>query len=270
VELERSAQTFRDQGLGVVAISYDQPAVIRSFTDRKGGFSYPLLADPESEIIGAFGIRNSNFAEGTQGYGMAYPGTYVVDAEGRVIKKFFEQMHRQRYTADTVLLETFGVGGGKRIEVRTAQLALAAFASQDEVRPGNRILLSVDIALPAGMHLYAPGAESYRPVALELVENPMLEVGDTELPAPESLYLEAIGERVPVFRDQVTLRREVTVSPRLRSPALRIDAVLRYQVCSEKICFPPAEQPLGFELEVVQHDTERVPEALRRENQKGR
>lgn len=264
MELERALETLRGQGLGVVAISYDAPEVIRHYDQRAGGLSYPLLADPDSEIIRAFGVLNPNFEEGTSGYGMAFPGTFVVDADGIVTAKFFEQMHRQRYTAETVLLETFGVGGGRRLELEAEHLRAAAYASQDVVRPGNRILLSVEIELAEGMHLYAPGADPYRPLTLTVTASPMLEVGDTSLPQPEILYLEPIDQRVPVFRRTVTLRREVTLSPRYREQTIRVETLLRYQVCSETICYPPAEQPLVFALEVEAHDTERVPEALQR------
>lgn len=253
----------------MVAISYDAPEVIRHFAARKGGFSYPLLADPDSEIIRAFGILNHNYPEGDSGFGMAFPGTFVVDAERVVLDKFFEQMHRQRYTAETVLLDLFDVGGGKRIEMRNERLAMAAYLSQDLVRPGNRIQLRVDIDLPAGMHLYAPGTEGYRPVTLRLGEHPMLTSSDTRFPEPEILFLPAIEERVPVYEDQVSLTRELTVSPRLREETFRIEAEVEYQVCSDEICYPPARQPLVFDLAVEQHDLERVPESLRRANQEG-
>lgn len=250
--------------MGVVAISYDAAEVIRHFAERKGGFSYPLLADPDSEIIRSFGVLNPNFEPGSTGFGMAFPGTFMVDQDGVVVEKYFEQMHRQRYTADTVLLESFGIGGGRRLELRTDQFKATAFASQDLVRPGNRILLSIEIELADGMHLYAPGADPYRPIGLSVSEHPMLEAGETSLPEPEILFLEPIDQRVPVFRRQLTLRREVTLSPRFREESLRVETSLRYQVCSETICYPPTAQPLVFELTVEQHDLERVPEALRR------
>ena len=80
------------------------------------------------------------------------------------------QQHEQRYTAETVLLQTLGVGSGRRTEVQLLQFKFAAYASQDEIRPGNRVLLVVDIELPERMHLYAPGSD-YTPADLRVIDD---------------------------------------------------------------------------------------------------
>ena len=61
MQLEAALDDYTAAGLGVVAISYDTVEILKSFSDRQGGFRYTMLADPESEIIGAFDIRNPNF-----------------------------------------------------------------------------------------------------------------------------------------------------------------------------------------------------------------
>lgn len=111
MELERSLEKFRAQGLGVAAISYDSPAVLRHFSERMGGFHFPLLSDEGSKIIRAFGILNHNVPEGHEFFGMPFPGTFLVDESGIVRAKYFEQMHRQRYTADSILVREFGASG---------------------------------------------------------------------------------------------------------------------------------------------------------------
>ena len=88
----------------MVAISYDSEQILRHFSDRLGGFRYPLLADPESTIIRDFGIFNDKVPESHPWYGICFPGTYIGDRNGVVQTKFFEQLHTQRVTADTVLV----------------------------------------------------------------------------------------------------------------------------------------------------------------------
>ncbi len=63
----------------MTAVSYDSVAVLESFTNRIGGFRYPVLADPDSEIIRAFGIFNAKVPRGHTWYGICYPGTFIVD-----------------------------------------------------------------------------------------------------------------------------------------------------------------------------------------------
>jgi hypothetical protein len=117
VELEDTLDELAEQGLGLVAITYDTPEVIRHFAQRVG-ITYPLLADPDSKIIGAFDILNTNIPEDHEWYGVPFPGTYVVDANGIVKAKYFEQDHRERYTADSILTREFGVAGARRVEVQ--------------------------------------------------------------------------------------------------------------------------------------------------------
>jgi hypothetical protein len=262
VELEQSYDGLTEAGLGVVAISYDSVDVLRGFADRYGGFRYSMLSDKNSEIIDAFGIRNINHAEGVFGYGIPFPGTYIVDADGIVLAKFFIQPHNQRYTADTILIKTLGVGGGRRTEVQLPQFKFVAYASQDTVRPGNHFLLVADIELPDRMHLYAPGSD-YTPVDLSIVGNPELREGALELPEPEILHLDVIDESVPVYRHKVRIQREVTLAPRFEADSIQIAATLSYQTCDDEICFLPATFPLTFELDVIPLDGQRAPKEIR-------
>jgi peroxiredoxin len=49
-----------------------------------------LLSDPDSKIIRTYDILNEAVKPGTPTYGIPYPGGYVVDAQGRVVSKYFE------------------------------------------------------------------------------------------------------------------------------------------------------------------------------------
>lgn len=266
MELEDSLDKITESGLGVVAISYDSVEIIRHFSERMGGFRYSLLADSESEIIDAFGLRNTHVEKGHPWYGIAFPGTYIVDANGVVTEKFFSESYRQRITADTILIESIDADGKARIEASTPQFNLVAYASESRVYPGNHFGVAVEIELPEKMHLYAPGSKTYRGVELRLTENPMLMAGDMTLPEAETLFLPVIDEAVPVYTDKVRLFRRLTLSPRYQDSSIEVNAVLAYQTCDDEICFPPAELPLVFNLDVIQNDDVRVPEPLRRIN----
>ena len=50
MELEQNLSGIRKQGLGLAAISYDSPEVLKNFAGRMH-ISFPLLSDPESKII---------------------------------------------------------------------------------------------------------------------------------------------------------------------------------------------------------------------------
>jgi len=102
VELEQHLGAIRKQGLGVAAISYDSVGALKNFADRQH-ITYPLLSDPDSKIIRTYDILNEAVKPGTPTYGIPYPGVYVVDAQGRVVSKYFEDDYRERVSTAEIL-----------------------------------------------------------------------------------------------------------------------------------------------------------------------
>jgi len=154
VELERSLPALREGGFGLAGISYDSVAVLENFAARRK-ITFPLLSDPESKIIMDFGILNEKIQQGMQA-GIPYPGTFVVDAEGRVIAKYFEEDYRQRYSISGILAEQLGMDiGGLRSEQRLDFFQLTSAASDRIVRGGQHIILSLEVRLKPGYHVYA-------------------------------------------------------------------------------------------------------------------
>jgi len=255
-------EKFKKQGLGVVAISYDSRDILKHFSDRMG-ITYPLLSDSDTKIIRSFDILNTNIPEGHLFHGIPFPGTYIVDPNGKVLSKYFEEWHRQRFTADSILVKEFGLEGARKTEVQTDHLKIKAFTSQNTVRPGNRISIVLDIDLPENIHIYAEGAEGYRAVSLNINENPALKTHDPEYPEAKIKYLKVIEERVPIYEHEVRISRDVTLSPGYRASNLVISGILDYQACDETFCYLPVEVPIKFELEIQEHDMQRTPNALR-------
>jgi len=272
VELQSNLEKVRAQGLGVAAISYDSVAVLKSFTERRG-ITFPLLSDPESKNIRDFGILNDQVQEGSTQYGIPYPGTYLVDRDGRVTAKYFEDDFTQRYTSGDILVSRFGErAGAAQTSAEGKHLRVSASASNARVRSGQRISLVLEVELPPRMHVYAPGVSSdYIPVEWSMKESPAIIVRPAAYPAARMLRLEAIGETVPVYQGAFRLVRDVTPA---RDAALRplldadgkltIEGALRYQACDDKVCYPPETVPVRWTLQVEAHDRERAPAELQR------
>lgn len=102
MDLSENAKKFKDAGYPVVAISYDSTDKLAQFTAKfKTGI--PLLSDPRSDVIKAFGIFNDNYAKGTMAYGTPFPGVYVINADKTVRAKFFKEGVQDRPTVDELL-----------------------------------------------------------------------------------------------------------------------------------------------------------------------
>ena len=153
-----------------MAISYDSIGALKNFADRQH-IAYPLLSDPDSRIIRAFDILNETTKPGTLTFGIPYPGVYIVDAQGKVVSKYFEDDYKDRVSTADILARQFGAPvAAARGGSETKHLQITTAASNDIARPGLRIALSLDIELKPGMHVYAPGMQGYIPIDWQLEE----------------------------------------------------------------------------------------------------
>jgi hypothetical protein len=271
VELEQNLERIKKQGLGLAAISYDSVEVLKNFADRRH-ITFPLLSDPDSKIIRAFGILNETVKPGTPQFGIPNPGTYVVNAKGTVVAKYFVDTIRERVSASDVLVRQFGaVADAASGSVQTDHLRLAKAASVAVARPGHHIVLSLDLDLKPNMHVYAPGVEGYTPIDWKLEEGPAAKALPFEYPASRKLHLKAIGETVPVYRGRVRITREITfgqedaVRPLVSSTGeLVLKGSLRYQACDDRKCYLPETVPLEWRFHFEGLDRERAPVSLQR------
>lgn len=254
MELQEKLEEIRKQGLGVAAISYDSPSVLRAFSQRRG-ITYPLLSDPGSQVIRRFGILNTEVPAGTQFSGIPHPGTYLVNPKGVVIAKYFEQDFTERYTASEILVRRFGAAAGSaHSTLDTRHLRLTSAASTDHVHPGQRIALTLDIELKPGMHVYAPGVEGgYIPI-----EWTMDRAHELVAPPSRKLHLDAIDETVPVYEGTFRLLRDYTIPKSTRPGELVLEGSFRYQACDDRMCYNPQTLPLKWTLRVEKLDVQRV------------
>jgi hypothetical protein len=269
--LEQNAGRIRAQGLGLAAISYDSVAVLRQFADR-AHITYPLLSDPDSAVIRSFGILNEAVPKDSVAFGIPYPGTYVVDQRGIVISKFFQEDYRVRDTAASILLRQFGLKTPKQEAIEAKHATLRAWASDDELRPGQRVTLSLDVTLPQGVHVYAPGVRGYKPVALKLSESRAFQPDAPVYPNAKTVRLAAIQETVPVYEGHfrvlqtITLGNAQQVEPLLdKDRQLVIEGQFLYQACDDHECFLPETVPLRWVVKVSPFDRTRVPVEIQRQ-----
>jgi hypothetical protein len=260
---------FQQKGLGVFAISYDSVAILADFGKRRN-ITFPLLSDPKSQTIRAFGVLNTYVPVGHMWYGVPFPGTFIVDRDGIVRSKYFEAIYQDRYSAPTILFRQFGSAAGTReTNVKTNHLELKYYSTRDVVGPGLRITLVADLELKPKMHVYAPGVKGYIPIQFELEASPHYVTYPVAYPKSEPLHLAPINETVSVYQGRFQITQDLRMG---RTSALhqfldsgeelKIKGNLRYQACDDKECYLPQNLPLEWALKVKQHDQERVPEPI--------
>ena len=152
-----------------------------------------------------------------------------------------------------------GVGGAtvQSTQISSDQLDVTTYPSDDAVAVGNRFSLVFDVAPRPGMHVYAPGAEGYRVIRLDLTPQQFIRALPMAYPASEIYFFEPLKERVPVFQKPFRLIQELVVeaTPDAQAAwkgkeALTVSGVLEYQACDDKICYNPVTVPLSWSLKL--------------------
>ncbi len=260
-------------------ISYDAREILADFT-RRNGITYPLLSDVGSQTIRRYGILNTVVDEalGPNGQspevladlrryvtvtqaserfrGIPFPGTFMLDRQGRVTARFFEDFYWERNTVSNILVRV-GTAGSPvdAIRASTQHLDLTAYPSDAAAAPGTRFSLILDITPRPGMHVYAPGATNYRVVTVAIDPQPYLRTLPIRYPASEIYYFKPLNERVPVYQKPFVLAVEVVpeATPEARKALagrneLVLSGRLEYQACDDTICYNPVSLPLSWKV----------------------
>ena len=258
MELQRRAVDLQAQGLGLAVITYDPPAVLKAFADRYG-ITYPLLSDPGSQVIKAYGLFNTTVEPGSRAYGVPFPGTFVLDRAGRVTARYFEAAYQERNTVASILArQGTALTGGPVVAAETSHLTVDARLSDGVVSPGSRVALALAIAPRAGMHVYAPGKHDYQVVRFTADPQPWLRVHPLRYPPSEIYHFVPLDERVETYQRPFTLVQDLTIlaTPEVQKQlagqaTLTVAGTLEYQACDDKVCYAPARVPLSFTVELT-------------------
>jgi hypothetical protein len=252
VELQSRQEDLKREGLGLVAISYDPPEVLKAFATSRG-ITFPLVADAGSAIIKRFGLLNTTTDPKTRFYGIPFPGTFIVDRKGVVRQRHFEDAYQERNTVASILVRRGVPGFGPVVSADTKHLKLTASLSDDRVAPGERLSIVWEVTPHARMHVYAPGKHSYQVVRPAVDSQPWLRVLPPSYPASEIYEFKPLDERVEVYTKPFRLVQDVTVLATNEvqkmlavQTSLTISGTLEYQACDDLVCYIPQRVPVSW------------------------
>ena len=84
----------------MVIITYDAADILKRVAARRG-ITFPLLADPGSRTIEAFGILNQE-ATG-RAKGIPHPGVFILDRGGVIRAKLFIPGYKERHSSADII-----------------------------------------------------------------------------------------------------------------------------------------------------------------------
>lgn len=95
IDIAQRGSIIEDFGYNIVVLSKDRVGRLAQFT-RRNHFPYPMISDPDSEILHHFDLVNTSFLPGTTYYGVPYPAIYIIGKDGFIIHKIFDIDFRNR------------------------------------------------------------------------------------------------------------------------------------------------------------------------------
>ncbi len=128
-------------------------------------------------------------------------------------------------------------------------LTVATSTSAPTVAPGAKVSLFIDVAPKPGIHVYAPGAKDYLPIAVTIKPLAGASFARTRYPKSDTIIFEK--QPVPVFQKPFRLVQEATIAPTAKAgTTITLTGVVDYQACDAAICFKPAAIPVEWTFTV--------------------
>ena len=246
---------FDAAGIRVYALSYDEADALKDFRDAHG-ITYTLLSDPDSETIRSFGILNTLIDPTDHPwYGIPYPGTYVLNRQGTITQKFFDNNLAVRTGPEQLLRAAQGHHVPESITDDTTPDVVEVSIALDgnALTPTVQKDLVVRLDVPADRHVYAePAPQGSVAVDVVLDENELLVQRPLIRPTTSRHNLAGTDESFGVHQDVFELRLPLTVNSTARGSTVKITGEVRWQSCDDKICDIPASQRFELELPVSQ------------------
>ena len=252
VQLQSIADELAANGRTVFAISNDPVEVLADFAATHD-IDFPLLSDEGSAVIRSFGIMNQ-LIEPDEGrsmrwYGIPYPGTYYIDADGLVMDKDFQQHHARRASGVAVLARALGRSvesdAGAQVHVDSDEVAVQVGLSDPALQLEMISDVVVEIELPDGKHVYAPGApKQFTPLSIE-VAAAGVRVSEPQWPTAEPLTMSELQLTAPTYQGRVRVIVPIATTSEIARlghdipDSIDLSVTSRFQMCDEVTCGLP-------------------------------
>ncbi len=235
-------------------MSYDPSAALRTFADGHG-ITYPLLGDEGSRVFRALGVLDLDLAAHhavfgvptrPEQQGVAYPMTFVLDANGRVERKIVEENYRVRSSSGWLLADVANApsdGSGPTLEATGSASMVAARARLDAPAyfAFQRLRLELELVVAPGWHIYGPQVPpGYTGVSIDVSSAPEgVRLGPVAWPKTHPFRVSGLEEDFAVYEGTISVGVPLEFRVPRNSGTVKVEIAIRFQTCSETECLPP-------------------------------
>ena len=135
-------------------------------------------------------------------------------------------------------------------------IAVNGFFSVDPANQGSSFRAAIVMEIPAGLHVNSnkPLGKYVIPTVIKIEAPKGLKVTPVSYPAGAVRSFDFGGgapERLSVYEGRAIMRFNVTVAPDAPLGVARVRVSVRFQSCSDTVCFPPATRDLSLAIAIV-------------------
>jgi len=196
--------------------------------------------------------------------GIPYPGVFVTDENGIVVAKFFHDTYKKRDSPEMLIDAALGrliisddvpstQGGDSEVKI-----SVYVHGGKGTIRQGIRRQLIVRFELEEGIHLYGePGPEGMISTRITIGAPPGLVVEEIRFPPTKILRIASMNTELPVWSGVVDVVIPFYATSLLASEtrpldqdSIQLKVQVRYQACSDDVCFLPKTKTLELEVGV--------------------
>jgi DsbC/DsbD-like thiol-disulfide interchange protein len=182
-----------------------------------------------------------------------YPGSFLLDEQGDVMQKRFEQSYRERETGVGTLEQGFGIKStvhGAEVRAQTEGVEIRAYLDSPTYRFFQRLWLTVELTIAPGLHIYGqPVPASLVPLAIEVAPIAGVVVGTPRLPPPHPYHVAGLDADLFVYEGQVTVSVPLTFVQEGEEQTMHV--TIRHQACTANDCLRPSTMTLSLSVQAA-------------------
>ena len=121
------------------------------------------------------------------------------------------------------------------------------------VKPGSNATAELVFQVKPGYHINSnkPGSELLLPTVVKLSPPTNVSVGGLEYPpGREQAFPFSPDEKLSVYTGDFTVTALVSAARNTPPGRYRVHGFLKYQACDDRACYPPAQLPVAFDVQV--------------------
>ena len=112
IDMNETLDELEARGYGMASISYDNTDILARFAMREG-IDYTMLYDEGSMVIDRYSLREERYEEGHRAYGVPKPIVFILNENGIIEGKLFEEDYRTRPPGEAVVEAIDAIGPGE-------------------------------------------------------------------------------------------------------------------------------------------------------------